>query len=512
MRLIMLSGALLGPSLAGAQTAVSTWHNDLARTGANMQETVLTPSNVNSNGFGKRCAYPVDGQIYAQPLYIPRLRIGGATHNVVFAATEHDSVYAFDADCSQTVPLWHTSFLGAKITSMPCTKDSQPQCDITIIAPEHGITATPAIDPFSNTIYIGAQSVESGVYTQKLHALAITTGTERPGSPAIIAGAAPNHPATKFDSQQAFQRAGLLLLNGTVIFPFASNDSSYGWLFGYDAKTLAKTAIFCVTPHGQLGGIWGGGAAPAVDAASNIYAATGNGTFDAASGGADYGMSALRMMPSGNTYEVTGFFTPSAESRLSSRDLDLDSGGLVLLPDQPGPHAHEAVIGFKTGRLFLLNRDNLGGFGTAHALQSFVTDKSGYWSSAAYWNGNVYIAGVGGALTQWHLSNGAFPPSPTRQSRTTYPYPGATPSISANGTTNGIVWTIEAQGSVRGGKPAILRAHAASDVSHELYNSTQAGTRDAAGPSVKFTVPTVADGKVFVGTQTELDIYGLLGN
>ena len=503
---------LLLPDVAAAQVGVTTWHYDLARSGANQSETVLTPKNVNPSGFGKLCSYPVDGQIYAEPLYVPGLAIGGSKHDVAFVATEHDSVYAFDADCGAGKPLWQASFLGGHITTMPCTSDKQPQCDVTIMSPEHGISPTPVIDLKHGTIYVAAQSVENGVYTQKLHALDIATGAELPDSPVIIKGRAPNNPALRFDPEQGFQRAGLLLLNGVVYVPFASNDSANGWMFGYDAATLAQKSIFCVTPNGHLGGIWSDGAAPAVDESGNIYLGTGNGTFDADRHGSDYGMSALRFMQAGKTLAVTDYFTPSHEKKLSHRDLDLDSGGLILLPDEPGPHPHEAVIGFKTGELFLIDRDHMGGYGTSHAVQAFTANRGGIYSSAATWNGNVYLAGVDGKLNQWALQNGEFPNAPTHQSSVTYNYPGATPSISSNGDRDGIVWTIATAGKVKGGKPAVLCANDARDVSIELYDSDKAGKRDLPGAGVKFTVPTVADGKVLVGTQSELDIYGLLSH
>ena len=506
----MLSLALSFSGPVSAQVSVTTWHYDLARTGANTHETVLTPANVNTKTFGKLCSYPVDGQIYAEPLYVPGLAIGGTKHDVAFVATEHDSVYAFDADCGNSEPLWHASFLGPHIKPMPCTSDRQPQCDVTIMSPEHGITPTPVIDPKQKTIFVAAQSVENGVYTQKLHALDLTGGSERPGSPVVIKGHAPSNPKRAFDPEQGFQRAGLLLFDGVVYVPLASNDSANGWMFGYDARTLARASVFCVTPHGNLGGIWGGGAAPAVDGAGNVYAGTGNGTFDANQHSDDYGMSALRLVREGKTLAVADYFTPSHAKKLSRKDLDLDSGGLMLLPDQPGGHPHEAVIGFKTGELFLLDRDHMGGFGTGHAIQAFTANRGGIYSSAAYWNGNVYLAGVDGKLAQWRLRKGLFPDSPTRESAATYAYPGATPSISSNGDRNGVVWTIETDGKVKGGRGAVLRAHDAENVAIELYSSGVAGKRDRTGPAVKFSVPAIADGKVFIGTQTELDIFGLL--
>src|SRR5579871_685243 len=361
-----------------------------------------------------------------------------------------------------------------------------------------------------NTIYVGAQTVESGVYKQKLHALDIRTGAEVAGSPVVITATAPTNPATTLNSQEVLQRSALLLLNGVVYVAMASNDSTNGWLIGYNGSTLAQQGVYCVTPNGSLGAIWMGGGGPAVDSTGNIYFGTGNGTFDANTGGTDYSMSMVKLTVSGSALSVTDYFTPSNEAHLSSRDLDLASGGVMLLPDQPGSFPHEAVLAFKTGEILLLNRDNLGGFNSANAIQDINFNKSGYWSTSAYWNGNVYLAGVSGPITQWTLSNGKLPTTPTHSGATSFTYPGATPSVSANGTTNAIVWVIETAGQVQGGAAAVLHAYDATNVATELYNSNQAGTRDVPGASVKFSVPTIANGKVYIGTQTEVDVYGLL--
>jgi len=495
---------------AAAQVSVVTWHNDAARTGQNLAETILTTTNVNSTTFGKKCSYAVDGQVYAQPLYVPGVSIAGGTHNVIYVATEHDSVYAFDADCSTTSALWHKSFLGTGITTMPCNKKGQPQCDMTILAPERGVTSTPVIDVTANKIFVHAQTVESGVYRQKLHALDIRTGAEISGSPVTVTATAPTNPATTLNSQEVLQRSGLLLLNGVVYIAMASNDSTNGWLIGYNETTLAQQGVFCVTPNGAEGAIWMGGAGPAVDATGDIYFSTGNGTFDANTGGSDYSMSELKVAVAGSSLNVLDYFTPSNEAHLSSRDLDLSSGGVILLPDQPGSFPHEAVQAFKTGEILLLNRDNLGKVGSANAIQDINFNKSGYWSTAAYWNGNVYLIGVSGPITQWTLNNGLLPTAPTHSGSTSYSYPGATPSISANNTSDAIVWAIETAGQVQGGAAAVLHAYNANNVATELYNSNQAGTRDVPGAAVKFSVPTVANGKVYIGTQTDVDVYGLL--
>jgi hypothetical protein len=502
----------LSVSPVWSQVSVLTWHNDTARTGQNLSETTLTPSNVNSTTFGKKCSLAVDGQVYAQPLYVPSPTIAGGTHNVAFLATENDSVYGFDADCQSSSPLWKTSFLGPGITTVPCTKKGQPGCDTTILAPQRGITGTPAIDTTNSTLYVVAQTVESGIYRIKLHALGLTTGAESSGSPVIINATAPTNSASTFNSQEALPRGALLELNGVIYIPFASNDSSFGWLIGYNASTLAQQGVYCVTPTGSLGAIWESGGGPAVDSSGYVYVTTGNGTFDANTGGSDYSMSALKLNVTGSNPVVADYFAPYNESSLSNHDLDVSSGGIMVLPDQPLPVIHEAIFAYKTGDIFVLNRDNMGKIGSHknNVVEQVSGDKSGYWSSPAYWNGNVYLLGVSGALTQYTMSNGLLPASPTHTGPTTYSYPGATPSISANGTANAIVWAIETAGQVQGGAPAVLHAYDATNVSTELYNSNQAGTRDVPGAAVKFSVPTIANGKVYIGTQTDFDIYGTL--
>lgn len=509
---VFLVAFLAGLSPARGQVSVLTWHNDNMRTGQNLSETILTPSTVNSTNFGKKCSFRVDGQVYAQPLYVPSVSIAGGTHNVAYVATEHDTVYAFDADCLSATPLWQKSFLGSGITTMPCTKRHEPQCDTTILSPERGITGTPVIDMTSSTLYVAAQTVENGVYTQKLHALDIRTGAENTGSPVVIAATAPGHPGTVFNSTEGLERGGLLLLNGVVYIPYASNDSAPGWLIGYNLSTLAQAGVFCVTPTGNLGAIWMASAGPAADSSGNIYFTTGNGDYNANTGGSNYSMTLVKLNVSGSTLSVADYFTPFNEATLSGKDLDLASGGVVLLPDQPGANPHESIDAFKTGQIFNVNRDNMGKFNATknNVIQDFVGDGTGYYSTSAYWNGNVYLLGLSDSLAQFTLSNGLLPTTSTHKGPTAFTYPGATPSISANGTTNGVVWAIETFGKVTGGNPAVLHAYDATNVSTELYNSNQAGTRDQPGAAVKFSVPTIANGKVYIGTQTDFDVYGLL--
>jgi hypothetical protein len=533
LALVCLAGALGASGAAGSAdrryvapsaqrpppvgfAGVLGWHNDLARTGQNRSETALTTANVSAASFGKVFARPVDGIVYAQPLYVPRLALPGGVHNVVYVATEHDSVYAFDADGLSSLPLWHVSFIdpGHGITTMPCTNGNQPECDPTIMTPERGITATPAIDPGRATMYVVAKTVEHGTFFERLHALDIRTGAERAGSPIAVAASAPGHPNIRFSGTAAFSRSGVVLAGGIVYLAFASNDDANGWLIGYDAATLAQAVVFCVTPTGSLGAIWGGGAAPALDAAGSIYFMTGNGTFDAQNGGLDYGMSMVHLTTAGGVATIADYFTPFNELRLSRHDLDLASGGVMLLPDQPGPHPHEVVGAFKTGQIFLVDRDNMGKFNPQNNHQIVETvvgnPSGGYYSSPAYWGGAVYYAGVSAPLARYALSSGRLSQKPVSQSAAAFNYPGATPSVSSNGATNGIVWAIAVSGRPQGGPPAVLHAYDARNLTHELYNSNQAGLRDRAGAGTKFSVPTVANGRVYIGTQTELDAYGLL--
>ncbi len=493
-----------GAVSANAQVAVTTWHNDNARNGLNPKETILTPAAVSGGHFGLRCSYPVDGQIYAQPLVVPSVTVNGTVHDLVIVATEHDSVYAFDANCNGTGPLWHTSFLGAGITTMPCAANTQPQCNTDIISPERGITSTPVIKLANQTVYVAAQTVEQGVYTQKLHALALNTGTERPGSPVVVQGNSGGPNGIPFDPSQALQRAGLLLFKGEVYIAYASNDSASGWLFGYDTKTLTQRHVFCTTPSGSLGGIWSGGAAPATDGTS-IYLATGNGTFNANVGGSNYGESVLRLVPQTNgTIQVADYFSPLNEATLSADDYDISTNGVVLLPKQSGTHPYEALVADKIGRFFLLDRTNLGQFGN-HYVQSFVGGNPYIFSTFALWENNLYNGGVDGVMQQWKLSNGLMATTPAHTGSLKFNFPGVTPSVSSNGGTGAIVWILESSGLAQGGPPALLEALDATNITNIFYtNGSTTG-----GPSVKFAVPTVANGHVYVGTQTELDVYGL---
>jgi hypothetical protein len=503
-----------------AYQGVLTYRNDSARTGQDLNEATLTLANVNSVRFGRLLSYPVDGAIYAQPLYVASVRMPGQVlgkniHNVVYVVTEHDSVYAFDADGKASAPLWHVSFTNASATSVPASDVS----DDTFPGGEIGITSTPAIDPVGGTIYVVAYTAENGGYVYRLHALDLISGAEKFGGPVLIQASVPGtgdesngQGQVPFDPKTHLQRPGLLLVNGVVYIGFGSHTDTppwHGWLLAYNATTLHQVASFNTTPNGSDGALWGSGGAPAADANGNIYVATGNGTFDVSAGGLDYGDSVLKLNP--GTLTVLDWFSPFNTDYLAASDADLGSGGTMLLPDQPGPHPHLSVVAGKEGRIYLIDRDNLGHFNSVsdqivQELTGVINNNN--LTTPAYWQGNIYYASQQDNLKMFTLSNGLLSTGPVAFSPETFGYAGASPSISANGLSNGILWAVDTSALPAGA--AVLRAYDATDVSHELYNSTQAGTRDTLGPAVKFTVPTVVNGKVYVGTGTELDVFGPL--
>jgi hypothetical protein len=509
-----------------ADTAVTTWRNDIGRTGQNIQETQLTPANVNSATFGKYFAYAVDGYVYAQPLYVSGLNIAGGTHDVVFIATEHDSVYAMDADHNQQ--LWHVSLLdtahGAAAGAATATK-----ADIggSSVVPEIGITSTPVIDAATKTIFVVAKSKENGGFVERLHALDLTTGQEQPNSPVVIGGSVPGSGVGSVNGVITFQpvlqlsRVGLLLLNDQVYVTYASfgdQGSYHGWVFSYDATTLQQTGIYNATPVGSKGGIWEGGAALAADTViggGRIFLATGNGTFNANppySNNQDFGDSVVALTPSNGKLQVSDAWTPFDQEALNDSDGDQGSAGVLLLPDQPGSHVHELIQVGKNARLEVLDRDNLGGYNTTanNIVQEISGQLSGeVGSTAAYWNNNVYISSNDGPMLQYTLKNGLLSTAPVSKSTHIF-HRGPTAVTSSNGTSNGILWTIDAVNNQV--TVSTLYAFDANDVSKVLYNSQENSARDSAGKPVKFTVPLVADGKVYVGAQSEVDVYGLLSN
>ena len=510
-------------SPVSSQVSVTTYHNDNLRSGQNLHETTLTPSQVNVSTFGKLFSQPVDGQIYAQPLVVANLQIvGKGTHTVVYVATENDSVYAFDGNNntgSNANPLWQVSFIDpAKgITPVPST-----DLGTNMISPMIGITGTPVIDLSNKTLYVVAATKENGAYYQRLHALDITTGAEKFGGPVEISavvkgtGASSVKGYVHFDPFRSNQRAALLLVNGFVYIAWASHGFEtvypyHGWVMAYNETTLHLAGAFCVTPNGDQGGIWQSGSGLAADTLGNIFFMVGNGTFDAHTGGSDYGMSYVKL--SSNTMKVTDYFTPFDEAQESVADLDLGSGGALLFPYQSGSlHPYIAVGAGKDGSLYLVNRQNMGGFNAKGnlILQQITNAFAGHpvYSTPAYWQGYLYYWATYDNLRIFQVSNGLVGTTPIATSNYSLASPGATPVISANGTTNGIVWALDTSKSLTSG-PAVLHALDAQTAA-ELYNTTLSSTRDQAGNAVKFAIPTVANGKVYVGTATELDVYGLL--
>ncbi len=499
------------PMIVTSFGGVLVYHNDNGRTGQNLNETVLTTGNVNNKQFGKLFSYPVDGQVYAQPLYVQGINVSGqGVHNVVYVVTENDSVYAFDADGLNSAPLWQVNFLTNGATTLNTTDIG----GCANISPRVGITSTPVIDPQTNIMYVLARTKVVGSttnYYQTLHALDITTGQETPGSPVVIQASVTTVGGTvTFNPQTQNQRAGLFIDNGVVYISWASHcdiQPFHGWMIGYAESNLQQVAVFNTTPNGVEGGIWQSGAAPAVDEFGNIFVTLGNGTTDVTSGGVDYGEALLNLSPTSLT--VSDYFIPSNYQSLNNSDLDLGSGGPLLIPNQPTAPTQLLVAAGKQGMVYLVDRTNLGGF-NASGNQVLQTLPAGTVPTAhsmpAYWQNNVYFCGIADNAKAFQLSSGFLSTEPTSESATPISYPGATPSISANGTANGIVWIL-ATAPVN---HAQLYAYDAANLSRELYDSEQNSGRDQAGMGVKFVVPTVANGKVYVATQTEIDVYGLL--
>lgn len=490
---------LLFAATLGVQ--ITTSQIDNARTNANVHETVLTPSNVNPRQFGKVFSLRVDGDVYAQPLYLPDTDIPGrGRHNVLFVATEHDSVYAFDADGPATAPLWQVNFVKQDPGSSTVPGDDL-LCPF--IQPEVGITPTPVIDYPTGTLYVLARTKKDGRYYQRLHALAITTGVEKFGGPAQIE-------AEGFGQFRALPRAGLALSKGQVVMTWASscdNGPYHGWVMTYDAHTLKQTGVFNTSPGAGQSGIWQADMAPAVDDAGNIYAATGNGKFNLAGSARDYGDTLLKLGFDGGKLAVGDFFTPPDQVALNSRDADFGSGAPILLPDQPGPHPHLLLVGGKDGTLYLLDRDHLGGYRSGVEPVQTIHLGKGFYSAPAYWNGQVYALASEDYLRHFPLIDGRLTDHLTCCGTQRFGNPGATPAVSADGDRNGIVWVVETKAWNDWGsnRPAVLHAYDAFSVGRELFSG-------AGGPAVRFTVPTIANGKVYVGTKGEVDVYGILNS
>jgi hypothetical protein len=510
-------------SAAFAQTNILTYHNDNARTGQNLSEAILTPQNVNSSSFGKLFTVAMDGKVDAEPLYMSGVPVPGhGSHNVVFAATEHDSVYAFDAE-NGTV-YWQVSLLNPGESPSDDRSCSQ-------VTPEIGITATPVIDPTAGphgTIYLVAMSKDgSGNYYQRLHALDITTGAEEFGGPIAVQASYPgtgdnsSNGQVIFDPKQYKSRPGLLLLNGIVYTSWGSHCDIRpytGWIIGYNSTTLQQAGVFNFAPNGNDAALWNSGGGPAADAQGSIFVAVGNGSFDTTLNAqgfpsrGDYGNAFVKLTPQNGSLVPTDYWTMNNTADESNHDVDLGSGGVMVLPDMldaNGAVRHLAVGAGKDGNLWVLDRDNMGKYNSqanATIYQELAGAlPGGIWGNPAYFNGHVYFGPVGDAIRAFQLSSARLSSSPASTTTTSFPYPGATPSISANGASDAILWAVE------NSNPAVLHAYDANDLTSELYNSNQAASaRDHFGPGNKFITPAIANGEVFVGTTDSVAAFGLL--
>ena len=510
-------------STAPANTAVTTYKEDTARTGNHTTETILNTNNVNQSTFGKHVTYAVDGQIYAQPLFLPNITIQGASHNVVYVATEHDSIYAFDADATKAIaPLWHTSFINAPRVVSPSNTDLT--CNDMI--PEDGLSGTPVIDRNTGTLYVVVMTKENGTYVYRLHGLDIATGREKAGSPIIIQASVAGKGAGSVNGRVAFlplrerQRASPLLANGRIYIAwgsFCDNNPYHGWImsYSYNGAHFQQVNVYNDTANSTRGGIWGAGGAISADSSGNIYYVSGNGGFDANTGGTDYGDSFVKLNAQ---LQVQDYFAPFNQQCLDAEDADLGSGGPLLLPGQ-----NRIISAGKEGRIYVINTANMGHYNTIanvcsnqnrtdvdHVVQELPpTTIGGLFSNATYWKSAsgqqfVYFAGARNHTAAFVLSNGKLGTKPSSSTSEKFGFTGGNPTVSSNNGAKGtgILWTVDAT-------PA-LRAYDATDLSKEIYNSTQNSARDSVDSYVKFAAPTVANGEVFVGTKNSLDIFGLV--
>jgi hypothetical protein len=542
-------------------TGVTTYLYGNARQGANTQEYALTTSGVtavNSNNFGKLFSCTVDAPIYAEPLWVAQMTISGGTHNVVFVATEHDSVYAFDADASPCTQLWQASLIDTAHGAASSTETWVTSIDnnCTDLVPDIGIVGTPVIDPNTQTLYVVSKSknASSTTFYQRIHALDLASGNEKFSGPAIISATVPGTGSGSSGSQVSFdplynnQRSALLLTNGLVIADWGShcdNSTYHGWVMSFNASSLAQEAVFNTSPNGIKSGVWMSGNGPVTDPSGNIYFAVGNGTFDANSSAApnnDYGDAIVKLgLPNGGSFPVLSYFHSSSLVSPDNGDLDQGSGGLLLLPTV-GSHNYLVQAG-KEGNVFVMDQANLGGYSSSsnNVVQELSAAVGGVWSSPTYWNGNVYFgsSGPGGspggaegsdpirAFSFDTVSTAMLSTSPTSVTEHSFGFPGPTSPVSSNGASNGILWAMEnsqyCTDQSSGCGAAVLHAIDPTNLATEFWNSSQNGA-DTAGNAVKFTVPTVANGKVYIGTRGndtgsggtsvpgELDVYGLKPN
>jgi hypothetical protein len=512
------SAATLTVNAATASAVdVLTYHNDNGRTGQNLNETTLTPANVNSAQFGKIATLSVTGRVDAQPLYVSNVTVpGSGTHNLLIVATEHGTVYAFDTTTWAIV--WQKSMLATGESPSDDRGCSQ-------VSPEIGVTATPVIDRSrgsNGVIYVVAMSKNGSTYHHRLHALDLATGAELFSGPKEITATYPGHgdgtngTNVVFDPKQYKERAGLLLMNGTIHTAWASHCDVRpytGWLMSFNADTLAQTSVLNVTPNGDSGAIWMAGAGLAGDNSGNYYFLDGNGDFDTtmnASGfpsNGDFGNAFVKVSTTGGSLAVADYFEMSNGVSESAADQDLGSGGAMVLPDltdATGAVKHLAVGVGKDAHMYVVNRDNMGKFSSnANNIYQDITGvlAGGVFAMPAYFNGRVYYGAVSDSLKAFTITNARFSTNSTAHTTTTFSYPGATPSVSANGNTNGIVWAIQNNGS------SVLHAYDATTL-NELYNTSQMSSRDSVGTNNKYITPTIVNGKVFVGTTNSVVVYG----
>jgi hypothetical protein len=507
-----------GP-VGGAASDVLTWHNDAARTGQNLSETMLTPATVNAAGFGLKAMWAVDGGVDAQPLVASAVTVGGSPHDLVIAATEHDTVYAFDA--ASGAVLWQRSMLGAGETTSDPRGCGQ-------ISPEIGITSTPAIDrtlgPHGTVFVVAATRSSAGQYIERLHALDLASGAERSGSPAVVQATYPGTGDNSaggivtFDPSAYDERSALLVTSGTVVTAWGShcdNRPYTGWIMSFDEATLAMRSVLNVTPNGEGGAFWAAGSGPAADAGGSLYVLAANGTFDTAltaSGfpsSGDFGNGFLKIATTGQL-SVADYFATFDTVAQSAADSDLGSGGAMVLPDQTdasGAIRHLALGAGKDGNIYVVDRDAMGKFDPAanHAYQVIGGALGGsVFSSPAYFNGAVYYGASGAPLQRFVVSAALLATSAASRSSTSFGFPGTTPSVTANGSSGAIVWAVE------NGSPAVLHAYDATDLTRELYNSNQNPARDNLGTGNKFITPTISGGRVYVGTTNSVAVFGLL--
>ena len=516
------NAATLTVNAAGpATTDVLTYHDDIARTGQNLSETTLTLGNVNSGTFGKLAFYSMDGRVDAEPLYASNVAVpNNGTHNLVIAATENDSVYALDANSGATI--W-------QISTLKTGETASDDRNCTQITPEIGVTSTPVIDRTqgpNGAVYVVAMSKDgSGNYYQRLHALDLTLGSELFGGPVEVQATYPgtgdnsNGTDVVFDPGQYAERSALLLLNGVIYTGWTSHCDIRpytGWIIGYSESTLAQTSVLNVTPNGDAGSIWMAGAGLAADSSANIYFLDANGDFDTSLNGSgfpgngDYGNAFMKLSTSGNQLAVADYFEMDNGVEESDTDTDLGSGGTIVLPDLSdgsGNTWHLAVGAGKDSNLYVVNRDSMGKFSANNnnIYQELAGAlPGGVWAMPAYFNNTVYYGSVGSPIQAFTIANAKLSTSATAKTATSFGYPGATPSVSANGTSNAIVWAVE------NSNPAVLHAYNATNLA-ELYNSNQAPNgRDQFYIGNKFITPMIVNGHVFVGTPYGVAVFGLL--